>query len=98
MICSENSCYVEKGATDDQKGELVCTLKDDGEYVLKSKSIRDFQKAVGNDTLGYLLVVSRMKTGDLDVPDVYSHNGKKIPSAKVRWRTMDSILTRLEMD
>ena len=97
MICSEKSCYVEKGATDDQKGELVCTLKDDGDFLLESKVIQDFQNALGKDTLGYLLVISRMKTGNLDVPDVYSHNGKKIPSSKVRWRTMDNILTRLEM-
>jgi hypothetical protein len=96
MICNDNSCFVEKGATDDQRGELVCTLEDDGEFVLQNKQIQKLLQNTQADTLGYLLVVSRMKTGDLEIPDVISHNGKRIPTKMVRWRTMDSILTRLE--
>ena len=97
LSCNEGSCYAIHGSSDAQVGELVCSLKDDGEYSLSPSQVSDFLNAVQTDSVGYLLVIGRMAEDQISqVPDTLTHNGKRLSTAPIRTRGIDAIITRLE--
>ncbi len=97
MSCDEGSCYAINGSSDTQIGELVCSVKDDGEFSLSPDQVSDFLKSVQVDAVGYLLVVGRLTEGEItQMPDTLTHNGKRLSTAAIRTRGIDAIITRLE--
>ena len=95
LSCLENQCYSVDGASDVQLAELVCTLKDDGSFSLASGSMAELLSQY--QPHGILMVVSRITEAEFEVPDILSHNGKRLKHAPIRTRGVDAIMTRLEM-
>ena len=97
LSCNEGACYSIHGSSDAQVGELVCSLKDDGEYALSPDQVSDFLEAVQTNSVGYLLVIGRVAESKIaEVPDTLTHNGKRLPTSPIRTRGIDAIITRLE--
>lgn len=79
-------------------GELVCTVPDDGSFVLEPDALELLNLAVRpGDVEGAVLFVGRMVEDTIAVPDVLSRDGLRIPFGPVRTRTLDLVVTRLDL-
>jgi hypothetical protein len=97
MGCLNNQCYSLQGSSDAQLGELVCTLQDNGSFSITPDMIAPLLEATQINTSGYLLVLARATEGTInELPDTLSYNGRRIPTAPMRTRGIDAIITRLE--
>ncbi len=95
--CVEGSCLADEGSTWIVKGELICTVADDGEWELKPAMLTTLDSLVEMDqVVGASLTVARMTQVEADVPDVLSWTGTRIPISPVRLRAIDALVTRLE--
>jgi len=97
FACEDDRCVNVDGATSNPLGEVVCTVSDDGEFVLKPIHIQMLDAWVDPiEVRGAILLVARTTEGSFAVPDVLSFNGKRIEVGEARTRGLDVIVTRLE--
>ncbi|MEC7987389.1 MAG: hypothetical protein VX278_19630 [Myxococcota bacterium] len=96
LVCQDTVCMPQHGASDQQLGELVCTLRDDGEFSIAPSMMAPLRGEV--EAAGALLIVSRVAESQIsDPPSILTHNGKKLQNAPIRTRGIDAIITRLEL-
>ena len=95
--CEQSQCVGEEGATYNILGEVTCTVADDGEFLFASQKMETLNQWVHpSKVFGSIVVVSRLVEDTIDVPDVLTHNGRRVPISPVRTRAIDAIVTRLE--
>jgi len=94
--CDAGVCVGVDGASWVQVGEMVCTVADDGEFVLGGNDTQELWDWAGPDqAAGTILVVARTTSGEVSPADVLTFNGKRVENGPVRTRGIDAIYTRL---
>ena len=96
--CESGQSVGADGAGWNVLAELACTVEDDGEFVIVPESFAGIWTTVDwDDVAGATLAVARINEATVDVSDVLSWNGKRVPSSSVRIRASDIVVTRLEL-
>lgn len=94
--CELGRCRADRGAAGASLGELVCTVADDGLFVLEPDQLETLDAWVDpTATRGAALFVSRIVEGTVEVPDVLTFNRKRVTITPVRTRTADVVVTRV---
>jgi hypothetical protein len=97
--CEEGACRADEGSGLDVVGEFVCTLVDDGEYLLDPADLSELEAHIDPGTIrGAVLAVGRVFEGQLTVPDALTWTGGRVPLSPVRTRALDLLYTRLTLD
>lgn len=95
---AEGQCVSKEGVTGQPRGELTCTLLDDGAFTLTADHLAELDRWVKPaDRDGAILMMSRITEGTVNVPAVRTHNDKRVEMAPVRTRAIDTVITRLEV-
>ncbi len=97
FTCEYGACSFDDGSTWAPLGEVVCTVKDDGEFTLVYGDVQELDQAVYYYAGGAVLVVARIEEGTLEVPDAVTYNGKRVELGPIRTRTIDAIYTRMDL-
>jgi len=98
VSCIEAQCMPDDGDGSLVLGELTCTVADDGLFSLEPGDLEFLDAAVRLDQrAGAVLLVGRMSEGIIEVPDVLTSVGGRVPMSPVRTRVADLIITRLDL-
>ena len=88
------ACVGDDGAGWNILGEVICTVTDDGSFLLGSSKLAALNSQVAGQHA--VLLVSRIAETRVEkVADVRTSNGKRMPFGPLRVRVSDSVVTRL---
>ena len=99
FTCDEQlgACLPDEGSGWVPEGELVCTVADDGEFVLEPSRLDILDTWVDPTAVhGRVLGVARISEGTVEVADALTFNDKRVVLTPVRTRVSDVLWTRLE--
>jgi len=90
-------CTTAAGMGWDVRGELACTLEDDGEFSLEPTALDRLVNQIDPaDVVGAVLAVARITEGTFAIGDAITPDGGRIALTPIRARGLDVIYTRLE--
>jgi len=98
FTCEDGSCTNPDGAQWNTLGSVTCTVEDTGEWTMTPEmlqSLRDNTRPF--EVAGAVLVVARVSEGAVDVPDVLTWSGGRVPISPVRTRVAEMVVTRVEV-
>ena len=99
FTCEDGGCVGDDGSQWNVLGSVTCTVEDTGEWTMTPEMLQSLKDNTRPfEVAGAVLVVARSSEGSVDVPDVLSWNGGRVPISPVRTRLVDLVATRVEVE